>query len=68
VALLQQSLDISACRVHSSKPAAAGLLAMLGQTDGERLYRFIDPARHTMRAVPKSNKNHANVRGSTDPA
>ena len=25
---------------------------MLGQTDGRTPYRFIDPAPHTMRAVP----------------
>jgi len=30
---------------------------MVGQTDGRTLYRFIDPATHTMRAVP-INKDH----------
>ena len=38
-------------RAHSSKPAAAGLLLWDRQTDGQTLYRCIEPVVHAMRAV-----------------
>jgi len=43
----------AACLAHTSRPAAAGLLmwAYAG-TDGQTLYHFLDPALHTMQAVP----------------
>jgi len=60
--LLQQSIDISPIPVrwaHSSKPAVEALLLCNHagtdrRTDGRTPYRFIDPAPHTMSAVPIS--------------
>jgi len=50
--MLQQSIDVSCRRAHSNKPAASCCSGRVGQTDGQTPYRFIDPASHTMRAVP----------------
>jgi len=46
--LLQQTVS-HAGQAHSSNPAAAQ------QMNRRTTYRFIDPALHTMRAVPTSN-------------
>ena len=40
------------CLVHSSKPAARCYSGRMGQTDWQTPYRYIDPVRHTMPAVP----------------
>ena len=50
--MLQQSIDVSCRRAHSNKPAARCCSGRVGQSDGQTPYRFIDPASHTMRAVP----------------
>ena len=51
---VQQSIDISCRRAHSSKPAASAR-RMMGQTDRQTdrqtLDSFVDAAGHTMRAV-----------------
>ena len=48
-------------RAHSSKPTAAGLLLWIHagterRTDGRTPYCYIDPARHTMQAVPVTRR------------
>jgi len=54
--LLQQSLDVSCPpgpqqQTCSGGFAAAGMCAMLGQTDGRTPYRFVNAGSHTMRAM-----------------
>ena len=43
-------------RAHSSKPAARCCSRWVDQTDGRTLYRFIDPATHTIVPVTGSQK------------
>ena len=50
--LLQQSVVSSICSAHSNKPATRCCSGQIGLTDGRTSYCFIDPAPHTVRAVP----------------
>jgi len=50
--VVQQLIDITYPPAHSSKHAARCSSGRMGQTDGQTLYRYIDPALHIMRAVP----------------
>ena len=50
--LLQQSVVSSICSAHSNKPATCCCSGQIGLTDGRTSYCLIDPAPHTVRAVP----------------
>jgi len=59
---MQQLIDLLPTGPQQQAAAARCSSARMGQTDG---YRFIDPAAHTMRAVPITHDRPYTVRCTT---